>query len=52
MKSEITENRLKIVAVCTSPLTGTKKNNVIQGVLMENQGLLEMAMPKTRHTDS
>jgi MOSC domain-containing protein YiiM len=30
----------KIVAVSTSPLTGTKKNNVLHGILMENYGLL------------
>jgi MOSC domain-containing protein YiiM len=30
----------RIVAVSISPLTGTKKNNVYQGILMENYGLL------------
>ena len=40
MKSELTREQAKIIAVCTSPLTGTKKINVIQGVLMENHGLL------------
>jgi MOSC domain-containing protein YiiM len=30
----------KIIAVCTSPVTGTKKENVLQGILMENYGLL------------
>lgn len=40
MKSEITREPAKIIAVCTSPLTGTKKNNIIQGVLMENHGLI------------
>jgi MOSC domain-containing protein YiiM len=38
----IDKNKLtaKIVAVSTSPLTGTKKNNVLHGILMENYGLL------------
>jgi len=30
----------KVIAVCTSPVTGTKKENVMQGILMENYGLL------------
>jgi MOSC domain-containing protein YiiM len=33
-------SQAKIVAVSTSPLTGTKKKNVLQGISMENYGLL------------
>jgi MOSC domain-containing protein YiiM len=40
MVSEITREPAKILAVCTSPLTGTKKNNVIKGVLIKNYGFL------------
>jgi MOSC domain-containing protein YiiM len=38
----IDNNKLtaKIVAVSKSPLTGTKKENVLHGILMENYGLL------------
>jgi len=30
----------KIIAVCTSSVKGTKKKEVVQGILMENYGLL------------
>ncbi len=40
MNLEKKVSQTKIVAVCTSPLKGTKKINVMQGILMENYGLL------------
>ena len=40
MGNENNNSKAKIVAVSTSPLTGTKKKNVFQGILMENYGLL------------
>jgi MOSC domain-containing protein YiiM len=40
MNSESYNTKAKILAVSTSPLTGTKKNNKIQGILIENFGLL------------
>jgi MOSC domain-containing protein YiiM len=40
MNSETYHAQPKIIAVSTSPLTGTKKTNIIQGVLIENFGLL------------
>jgi hypothetical protein len=49
----ITNNsQAKIVAVCTSPLTGTKRTNALQGILMENYGLLGDDMLKITHTCS
>lgn len=40
MRKEYKNQQAKIVAVSISPLTGTKKKNVYQGILMENYGLL------------
>ena len=40
MNSENNNIHSKIVAVSTSPKKGTKKTNVIQGILIENFGLL------------
>jgi len=40
MNSKINNSQARIVAVSTSPLTGTKKTNVLQGILLENYGLL------------
>jgi MOSC domain-containing protein YiiM len=40
MNSETYNAQPKILAVSTSPLTGTKKTNIIHGVLIENFGLL------------
>jgi MOSC domain-containing protein YiiM len=40
MNSENIYQEARVVAVSTSPLTGTKKTNVMQGMLIENHGLL------------
>jgi MOSC domain-containing protein YiiM len=40
MSFENNNSGAKIVAVSKSPLTGTKKENVLHGILMENYGLL------------
>jgi MOSC domain-containing protein YiiM len=40
MSKEDKNQQAKIIAVSISPLTGTKKKNVYQGILMENYGLL------------
>lgn len=40
MNSKTYNAQPKILAVSTSPLTGTKKTNIIHGVLIENFGLL------------
>jgi MOSC domain-containing protein YiiM len=40
MNSESNNSQARIVAVCTSPLTGTKKTNIMQGILLENYGLI------------
>ncbi len=40
MSIEKKNSKAKIIAVSTSPLTGTKKKNVFQGILMENYGML------------
>ncbi len=48
MNSKTNNSQAKIVAVSTSPLTGTKKDNVIQGILIENYGLLGDGHAETR----
>jgi len=40
MNAKMNHLHAKIVAVSTSPVTGTKKNECNQGILMENFGLL------------
>jgi MOSC domain-containing protein YiiM len=40
MSIEDNISQAKIVAVSTSPLQGTKKKNVLHGILVENYGLL------------
>jgi MOSC domain-containing protein YiiM len=40
MNTETNNSQARIVAVSTSPVTGTKKTNVMHGILLENYGLL------------
>ena len=40
MNTETNNSQARIVAVSTSPVTGTKKTNVMHGILIENYGLL------------
>jgi MOSC domain-containing protein YiiM len=40
MNTETNNSQGRIVAVSTSPVTGTKKTNVMHGILLENYGLL------------
>ena len=40
MNAETNKSQARIVAVSKSPVTGTKKTNVMYGILLENYGLL------------